>query len=233
MFAKPAPETAELRFKHRTAIVCISVDGDWTAVGDRDASFSMYDRGIHKFSIPIFTSAVRSLALSATFRLVVCGTRDGSLVFCALNSGIVTRTVTVPGRRPMRILITPGWGFLLVYFREIHDGTFRHLLTLYTVNGDFVREIEIEAAIAVWSASRDENGFDWVAMALVSGSCHVFEAFWLRLGPTLLYTRQSIIGIGFSWSMQAAIAILADGQGFFIPWEEETDHFVLPIQRRK
>jgi hypothetical protein len=221
MAAKPASDQVEVRFRHRTAIVCISVDGDWTAVGDRDASFSMYDHGQHKFSIPIFTSSVRSLALSVAFRLVVCGTRDGSLVLCALNSGIVTRTVTVAGRRPVRILITPAWGFILVYFREISNGVLRHMLTLYTVNGDFVREIEIDAAILVWSAWRDDNGFDWVALALGSGCCHVFEAFWLRLGAPLLETRNLVVGIAFSWQLQTVIAVFSDGQALFIPWEED------------
>jgi hypothetical protein len=222
MAMKPTSEQAEVRFRHRTAIVCIAVDGDWTAVGDRDASFSMYDDGQHNFSIPIFTSSVRALALSAAFRLVVCGTRDGSLVLCALNSGIVTRTVTVTGRRPIQILITPAWGFILVYFREISDGLLRHMLTLYTVNGDFVREIEIDTSIAVWSAWRDEDGFDWIAMALANGQCHIFEAFWLRIGPTLLDTRQPVVGIGFSWSLRTAIVVFADGQTLFIPWDEDT-----------
>jgi hypothetical protein len=217
MSVKSSADPAEVRFRHRTAIVCISVDGDWTAVGDRDASFSAYERGQYKFSIPIFTSSVRCLTVSDSFRLVVCGTRDGSLVLCALNSGIVTRTVTVAGRRPIRILITPGWGFILVYFREISDGLLRHFLALYTVNGDLVREIEIDASVAVWSGWRDESGFDWVALALENGACHVFEAFWLALGPALFDTRKAVVGIGFSCDLHAGVVALADGQALFIP----------------
>jgi hypothetical protein len=210
---------AELRFRHRAAIICMAVDGTWTAVGDRDASFSLYDSGRYKFSIPIFTSSVRALAVSASFKLALCGTRDGSLVFCALNRGMVCRTVNIGERRPIMILVTPAWGFVLVYLRELADGLLRHMLMLYTVNGDFIREIEIKSGVAVWDARQDDEGFDWVAMALDNGDCYVFEAFWLNIGEQVFETRSTVVGIGFSRAIQTVIAVLGNGEAVFLPWE--------------
>jgi hypothetical protein len=140
--------------------------------------------------------------------------------FCALNRGIVNQTVNLGERRPIQIVITDSWGFVLVYFRELIEGVLKHFLTLYTVNGDFIREIELEKGIAVWAVQRDEKGFDWIAMALENGRCYVFEAFWLRMGEPVYEARNRVLGIGFSWATQAVIVVVGNGEAVFLPWEE-------------
>jgi hypothetical protein len=207
----------EKMFQHRTPIVCVAADGDWTSVADAESSFSLYHSWKAPFSIPIFTSSVRSCAVSAPFKIVVCGTRDGSVLFCSLNLQIVVRIIDLGGRRPVRILITPGWGFVCVYIREVAEGILRHILALYTVNGEPIRQVEIPAAVIAWSSWSDDGGFDFIAIALEDGRCHFFEAFWLDVGESAFDVCKSVVGIGFAPAVQAGVIVLADGQVIVVP----------------
>jgi hypothetical protein len=215
-YAKP-----ETLLHHRTGVVCLAADGDWISVADSESSFSLYRGGKPDFSIPIFTSSVRKCAVSAPFKLVVCGTRDGSLVFCSLSPQVLVRIVDLGGRHPIQILITPSWGFVCVYLREVTEGVLKHILALYTVNGDPIREVAIEEPIVAWAAYTDNDGFDFIGVAFDDGRCHFFEAFWLDIGEPVYEVAVRVVGIGFCKSVQAGIIVLTNGQVIIVPLDPE------------
>jgi hypothetical protein len=220
MHARAGAVHAEKVLQHRTPIVCVAADGDWVSVADGESSFSLYRASRHHFSIPIFKSAVRASAVSAAFKLVVCGTRDGALLFCSLNLQIVVRVVELGGGVPVRVLITPAWGFVCVYIREVAEGILKHFIALYTVNGEKVRQVEIQGAIVAWSCWADDGGFDFMAIALEDGECHFFEAFWLVIGEAACDVCKSVVGIGFAPALQAGVIVSSDGQVIVVPTDD-------------
>jgi hypothetical protein len=49
----------ELKIRHRSGIISVASDEEWTVLADHDSSFSVYKQRKFQFSIPIFTSSVR------------------------------------------------------------------------------------------------------------------------------------------------------------------------------
>jgi hypothetical protein len=152
----------------------------------------------------------------------VCGTRDGFLLFYSINLQLIVRTVPLGERRPIQILITPSWGFVCVYLREVIEGALKHFLALYTINGDPIRETEIPLAITTWTSWSDDHGFDRIGLALADGRCHFFEAFWLVIGEPAHILPSPAVGIGFVNSLQAGILVLASAQVVIVPCNDDT-----------
>jgi hypothetical protein len=82
------------------------------------------------------------------------------------------------GFRPLALLGTQFWGFVVVYGTKIVGGKLEHSLTLYSVNGDLIRTVGITAAVVKWSTFTTVDGFDLIVMADSTGNCFLFEAFW-------------------------------------------------------
>jgi hypothetical protein len=170
--------------RQRNEIVDIKIDGEWIALANKDSEILVFNERISQspvFTIPTFTSSISCIGINQGFHIIVFGTRDGSFVFCSLNSGSVTRTVSLEGCRPLEILITPFWGFVLVYVTKISDGKLEHFIKLYSVNGDFIRVVKIENQITGWTAFTSSDGFDQVVMIDGNGNCFCFEAFFIDL----------------------------------------------------
>jgi hypothetical protein len=165
----------------------------------------------------VFTSSISCCAVSAGFHSVVIGTRDGSLLFCSLNSGSVVKSVALDGRRPLQILVTPSWGFVIVYMTRIASGKIDHILALYSVNGDVIRSVTVPRAVRTWSAFTSADGFDFVLMADAAGACFVFEAFFLRIGEEFFKCAASVVSMSFLIAEATAVLALEDGTVVFAP----------------
>jgi hypothetical protein len=209
---------SELKIQHRNAIVAVASERDWTVIADRDSSLAVYRSKEFQFSIPIFTGLGHSLSIVGKFQLIVCGTDDGALLFCSLNKGVVTRIVPLQRERGISVLVTNGWGFVLVYSQSFgeKEGA-KHYLRLFTVNGDPVRHVEINSRVVAWSTFTSVDGFDFVAMGLEDGGCYVFEAFYLTIGKSCFRSRSPAIGITFSSSLNVGIVATRDGNLTFFP----------------
>jgi len=81
------------------------------------------------------------------YHSLFCGTNDGSLIICSLSSGSVTRIFDLEGCKPIKILSTKEWGFILLYLTEIVNGKIKHKLSLYTINGDLIRSVLLNYGI--------------------------------------------------------------------------------------
>jgi hypothetical protein len=218
---RPHLEIPELKIKHRTRIVCVASDGEWTLIADRGSSFSMYLGGTLKFTIPHFTSSVCAAAISQVFQSVVCGTTDCALLFCSLNRGYVTRIVQLREKQPLLVLITKSWGFVCVYTGTLTQGVFRYGLTLFSVNGDQIRAIDIPLAVSAWATFVTRDGFDWIVLALVDGSCYMFEAFFMRpkFRQPIFDARAQVVGIDFVKASETLVCVLANGNVNIVPHE--------------
>jgi hypothetical protein len=204
--------------KHRGRIVSLAVTGDWTAVGDRDSAFALYNRHELQFLIPIFTSSVRCCAIRPDFQLTVCGTRDCSLIFCSMNRGYVTRIIQLGDLNPILVAITHGWGFICVYARQVKEGVLKHILVLYTVNGDVIRQTEIPSAVQAWTTFKDADGFDYIVLALTDLNCYLFEAFYLDLGDPIHSIKSAAVVVSYFLEIQMLVIVSVDGLIDFVPY---------------
>ncbi|OHT04027.1 Beige/BEACH domain containing protein [Tritrichomonas foetus] len=201
----------KLIVKHRSEITTIASDHNWTAVADKDSIVSLYQKKKLKFTIPLFSSTVKCIAINSMFKSAVCGTKDGFLLFCSLNSGIITKTVNLCGMRPISILITPSWGFVTVYMTELSKGQLHHYIKIYTINGDFIRSRRIGKQVGAWSSFNNNSGFDYIIMANSENKVYLFEAFYLELGTEIYRSDFNINAV--SYILNDSIAVLASTKG--------------------
>ena len=212
--------TVETIQRQRDEITNISSHNNWVATANRDAELVVFRAGNYRtpvFRIPSFTASICCSAVNTPFHSVIVGTKDGSLMFCSLNSGSIVKIISTSDCRPSSILVTPAWGFVVVYMTKIEDGTVRHIIATYTINGDLVRTQQIDHAIATWSCFRTCDGFDFIAMADDQGDCYIFEAFYLNITAPF-YNSESPVASMFYMNMESvAVLVSQNGKVTFVP----------------
>lgn len=173
----------ELVMKHRTGIISLACSGRLIVMIDKDAVITLFkNQNFNKayHTIPSFTGALRCCAVDDNFHTVVCGAKNGYLLLISANQGVITKMIDISGYRPIKILITPAWGFILVYSTLLTDGKLHHFMTLYSINGELLKKITLQCAVVSWSAYKSSDDFDYIAFADEEGKCYTFEAFFLQ-----------------------------------------------------
>ncbi|OHS96917.1 Beige/BEACH domain containing protein [Tritrichomonas foetus] len=206
-------------------IICVASDHEWIATANTDAIVSLYDindlSGKPKYVFPSYTSSINCISINSEFHTMVCGTRDGSLLFCSLSNGSITRIINLNGCRPISLLITPSWGFVVVYLTEIDKGTLKHKVQVYSINGELVRTLEnLEHGISKWSSFRNSKGFDYIIVSNTKDECFIYEAFYLNNLAKPFYVAPSPVAtIAFLNEESVAGIATKDGRFILVPFD--------------
>ncbi|OHT02708.1 hypothetical protein TRFO_30109 [Tritrichomonas foetus] len=208
--------------ENRNEVVAIDADNQYIAAVDSDAILSVYETNNLKqplFSIPSYREAVKCLAVSSTFHCVVCGTRDSSLLFCSINNRSFTKSVDLNNKVPTMVLVTPCWGFSVVQTKVVNQGQRFVHMSLYSVNGDLIRETELQNNFILWSTFRSKSGFDYIVAADEKMNVFAFEAFYLEIGDPIHKSSTPIVTLSFLESDEAVVIVDEDGKAVFIPYK--------------
>jgi hypothetical protein len=154
-----------------------------------------------KYNVRSYDGAPVCAAASEKFGIIVVGTTSGLLLVYSLWSGVLERIIPVD--RPVRVGISPGWGFIVVVL-------WNYELVLFSINGEFIRRVGIGAAVAAWDLTASSTGFDFLTLALVSGSVYHFELFYLSMGDSVA-SRLGIVGIAHLWEFNSIAIVDAHG----------------------
>ena len=219
---KYSTNSCNLIIQCRDDIITAAVDKEWIAIGSKASKVLLYKNNNYKkpeFTIPTFTSSVSCLAISSTFHSIVIGTNDESLFICSLNSERITRVIDTKGLHPLSIMITPSWGFIVVYSTKIKSGKLQHYLSLYTINGDLIRTTEIPNAVNVWSSFKSDDGFDYIIISDSNGDCYLFEAFYLDPKEKIISTEPNVYSVSFLKEESLVLILLRNGVLSIIPYK--------------
>jgi hypothetical protein len=149
------------------------------------------------------------IAVNVEYHLLVIGTLEASILLYSLISGLFRMKVDLPGEIPERILVTDGWGFILVASQS--------RISLFDVNGKLLRSIGVTINIVAWCTWRDSKGFDFVGLADDNGKIFVCEAFYLEFGDYVAFCRGSVVALEFVNEVIGLTAITSAGSCFLIP----------------
>jgi hypothetical protein len=212
-------ETAEILIMQRAKVISVAGDGDWVVTANRDSELLVfklpgYSRAM--FTIPTFTSSISCCTVSSGFHSIVFGTRDASLMFCSLNSGTVKRIVSLGGCRPLRILVSPFWGFVVVHMTKITEGKLEHRGMTYSLDGEMIQVVIVEIALVARSAFRSTDGVNYVVMVDFAGNCFLFEAFFLDIGRPFLKNSSNVVCMRFFPMEATAVLVSEDGTLSFV-----------------
>jgi hypothetical protein len=107
-------------------------------------------------------------ASSAKFNVTAVGCEDGKLRIRSNETGLKVATVSLDGEVAKSILITPKWGFIVVWTATS--------LFLFSVNGVLGKKVTWNRVIEKWFAFHDRDGFDFVAFVDEDKQLMYFEA---------------------------------------------------------
>jgi WD40 repeat protein len=169
--------------EHAGKVNCLAANAQSLVSGGSDTITRIWDLADLKarpHQIPSFRGEILCTAISDGFHMVVSGVSDGTVMIAQTMTGTVTRVIELENKaKPVRVLITNEWGFILVYATAIVDGNIERSLFLFSVNGEFIRSAKLPTEIAAWVTFESSDGFDYVAMADIRGRIFKFEAFYL------------------------------------------------------
>lgn len=170
------------------------------------------------FNIPLYRDSITCVSLSKSFGLAAAGTRDGFLFFISLSRGTIFATVDLgDSSRPLKMLVTHHWGFVLVYMTELQKGQLNHVIALYSPNGNMIRKRSIASAISSWSCFKTPSGFDYVVAADDKGRIYKFEAFYLNIDEHIYRCSCEVPFVEYLPEQGGIIAVTTDGRIIFAP----------------
>jgi hypothetical protein len=156
----------------------------------------------------VFYERPSGLAACAEFDLLAVVTIEGSVLLYRLSDGVFRVRCQV-GQLPEKILVTEGWGFVLVATAG--------RVWLMTVNGDLVRSVAPPGLVCAWCTWRSAKGFDFVAVADEKGCVFVCEAFYLEFGEPVAFCRGAVADLAWLRDPEALAVVRKDGTCFVIP----------------
>lgn len=223
-------------------VTCISSDGIYTAICGKDTVIHLFKK-IEKDKRPIhsiisFYNSIVCCFVWSPFDSMVCGTKDCSLLICSLSKGEIVYDIDVRSilkqkcenidceNEPLdnisfkMILVTPSWGFILIYSEILlkKDGKVVHIVSLLNINGNYIRSVEFNFRIACWESFSSLDGFDYVLVSDENGKLYLFEAFYLNPSKPIYRCQRTIIHVKYLLESNIVVAISKEGTIFLVPY---------------
>ncbi|OHT07916.1 hypothetical protein TRFO_05026 [Tritrichomonas foetus] len=202
------PNRKESLQGHIGKVNCVSISKNYIVSGGSDTTINIwsilnnnslknnqlnknYSIVRHTKSIQSFRNEITCIDICEKFGTIAIGTKDGSIILIDTESMIATICIDISFEVPVFVKITPGWGFILVYSTKEFKGQIISFLSLYDVDGQFIRRKQLDFAISCWETYMSIDGFDYVAAAGKNGIIYLFEAFYLDIGEAGLPRNNS------------------------------------------
>ena len=217
-------KTHEIDTGTTNRVTDVDADGVWMITGDDNAELTLVREWTMRWTIRLFRESVTACAVSSVFNVIVGGTQDSSLIFCSTVTCSIIRVINLPvcdsgvGVVPRKILITPSWGFVVVYCSEIVGASMKHYILVYTINGQFVHRTELDCCVDYWRSFTSNSGFDYIVFA--SDCCLVYfsEVYYLNKNSVCLFNCKARIVSSFvSPDTSTLVVVTKQGQVTFIP----------------
>jgi hypothetical protein len=170
----------EIRTDAVPSVVSVAAHGEWFSISDGDFVTWIYNdfRSTPVFKFRSYRGPIICAAISETWKIHVLATADGGLGIASLSTGEPVRVISLGATKPVAVMVTEAWGFIVVYGIEIVHGVTSYHLVVHTVNGAFVRKSTIGGEPSAFTAFSSCRAFDYFAYVLRK-QLYVCEVFFL------------------------------------------------------
>jgi hypothetical protein len=192
-------------------IQCVSVTNDMVVflLGDGVLSILSMDNGVERKVCSILYERPVALAAHCDFDLLVVATLERNLLFYSLSSGIFRIRADLNGELVVQMVITDGWGFVVVLTNDsIH---------IFSVNGIRIRRVVNMKRIVLFCTWKSAAGFDYLCGSDNGGRLMICEAFYGNFDSQLCQIPGSVRWLNFVGAINCISAIIVDGMGFLFP----------------
>jgi hypothetical protein len=174
-----------------TRVACFCVNGEWFSISDQDFVTKVYNdfRSRPVFRFRSYRGPIVCSAISEMWKVHVTAHADGALCVTSLCTGNPVRVIELGAVRPISVLISPGWGFIVTYGTEV-EGLMRPILVVHTINGEFVRNQPRPRPPTAFTVFSSNRGFDYFAYT-IRKQLYVCEVFYLGIKRVGIWTLQS------------------------------------------
>ena len=157
--------------------------------------------------------------ISDDFDLMVLGT-EGFLDFVSLRRCIVEQTIEIGEEKPLSIKISKSFGFVLVYSSgpKLNE----YYLSLFNVNGMFLRKVTLSEPVTSIITWKDNKGFDFACLCLSNSKVIIFELYYMKLSNVIpISNKNKIKSIHYINNEQILICTFDNDEMVMIPYETE------------
>ncbi|KAK8893408.1 hypothetical protein M9Y10_021828 [Tritrichomonas musculus] len=115
------------------------------------------------------------------------------------------------GKIPKKILITDGFGFIVVYCDDLS-------VFVFNINGALIRKRKLNFSVKILFSFKSNSGFDFIVAADSKGGIRFCEAFYLDFDESPIYIcRSEILSISYDLPYDAILVVTKNGGFFRIP----------------
>lgn len=187
-------------------ISCISSSHDWTIFSCRESILNIYQKNKRIASTHQYRDVITCCSLSNKYQMIVTGTKDGGLIVSTLN-GINVRVIEI-GNSPKKVMITPGWGFIVAYTEPLNLNESPEII-VHSLNGTFIKRLKLDAQIDEWVGWKSKSGFDFIAFNQGKKISYL-EVYFLE---KIFVARVSRQLIGFTYSVENDSFVFVEKDG--------------------
>ena len=184
-----------LSFPIEVNLVASSQDG-WFVVACADARVMIFHKTDEVGAISTFRESIECATILSSQDMLICGTKDKSLLFCSLHRATVYRVVELSGT-PRHVVMTESLALVAVEIKQVTSGMINRVLALYTVNGVKINETVLKNKTRAMATFVDSRGFDHLIVADAAGDVYAFEAYPLEFGPPILHVESPVVSCYF------------------------------------
>ena len=201
-------------------VLGIASRGQYIAVSKTDAILEIYKGGLQNQSIhsfPSFGDLICCCAITNKFYMVIIGTKNGTLILNSLNSFNIVRVIDLKGARPLNILVTDSWGFIVCHASKIKGSQVKYYIFVFSVNGELIRKTKINFRICSWCSWSTGSGFDFMAITDNLGKIFSFEVFYCDIKEKIHNCSSKVISIDYISDINCLVCVTEDAKIIFLP----------------
>jgi WD40 repeat protein len=205
----------------RQKITALSSTESLLSLSSSDARTHIYSVASGKlserFSVPTYGNSILCGCISQPFGVFVSGTDGKALVVGRLTDGSTVRVIRL-NFVPQKVIVTPHWGFIVVYGSAYEQGILKCTLSIFNINGIMINSVPFHGIVSHWVAVTSSRGFDFIVLSSEDGKIFAFEAFFLDLRSPIYRCHCDLACLAFSKKSNVIIAAGTDGQVRLIPF---------------
>jgi hypothetical protein len=208
-------------YQELASVSYLSSSDEYLSIVSDEATLNLYGTR-NPYSVPFYGDTILCCAVSKSFGIAVGGTISGNVVICSLFEGTKVNVVNLGSAfRPVKILITDSWGFIVTYASETVAGKIKYHLFVHNVNGRFIRSVPLAFSIVSWCSFSSKKGFDYIITATDVPKISIFEAFYVNISEPFYRGKEQVVSLYYFVDKAVVMALGIDGHAVFIPLQVE------------
>ena len=207
---------------HIGAITAVSIANNLVVSGGADACLGLWKQAKKELqyvsSLMVHTDSVTCVAASTEYGIAVSCALDNTMVVSLLPGLTFLRVVDLnleTGLVPTHVRVCETTGYIVV----VAEGGGKHVIQNYTVNGAFIRRVDVSSTIIDLCTFVSRRGVDFFAAIDGDKQLVLFDAFTLKMTKVVYQHSGNLKRVEYCKQMGSILVATTDATLFVVPCE--------------